>query len=188
MSAKLVPSEAAGDTPLLLALLILYLPVGYVLYRMRYPRGFIVDDGAEERERLLRTPASRSARRVPDQAQGGPRSGDRLMGAPGDDREDLIEAVAGAFRGRDPQGNVLAHQAFHDLDEGGRQEAFALAEEGVEQLLFEVTRPQTPGDQKTEIVGYAANEEATAFDVLSVEEAEALGTVLKSAATRPAKP
>ena len=49
------------------------------------------------------------------------------MGAPGEDREDLIEQAAGAFRGRDPHGNILAHPAFHDLDEAGREEAFALA-------------------------------------------------------------
>jgi len=49
------------------------------------------------------------------------------MGAPGEDREDLIEQAAGAFRGRDPHGNILAHPAFHDLDEAGRDEAFALA-------------------------------------------------------------
>jgi len=49
------------------------------------------------------------------------------MGDPGKDREDLIEQAAGAFRGRDPHGNILAHPAFHDLDEAGREEAFALA-------------------------------------------------------------
>lgn len=46
--------------PLLLAFFLLYLPAGYVLYRMRYPRGFIADEGDPERERLLRT----SRRRV----------------------------------------------------------------------------------------------------------------------------
>jgi hypothetical protein len=50
------------------------------------------------------------------------------MGEPGEDREDLVEAVAGAFRERDPHGNVLGHPAFHDLDESGREQAFALAE------------------------------------------------------------
>jgi hypothetical protein len=40
----------------------------------------------------------------------------------------LIEQAAGAFRGRDAHGNVLAHPAFHDLDAPGREEAFALAE------------------------------------------------------------
>ena len=49
------------------------------------------------------------------------------MGDPGKDREDLIEQAAGAFRGRDPHGNVLAHPAWHDLDVPGREEAFALA-------------------------------------------------------------
>lgn len=49
------------------------------------------------------------------------------MGAPGEDREDLIEQVAGAFRGRDPHGGVLAHPAFFDLDDAGREEAFDLA-------------------------------------------------------------
>jgi hypothetical protein len=46
--------------PLLLAFFFLYLPAGYVLYRMRYPRGFIANDPDPERERLLRT----SRRRV----------------------------------------------------------------------------------------------------------------------------
>lgn len=49
------------------------------------------------------------------------------MGAPGKDRETLVEAAAGAFRGRDPHGGVMAHPAWHDLDEAGRLEAFEVA-------------------------------------------------------------
>lgn len=40
----------------------------------------------------------------------------------GDD-ERLIEAVAGAYRTRDARG-VRFHPFWHDLDDGGRQEAF----------------------------------------------------------------
>lgn len=49
------------------------------------------------------------------------------MGDPGKDREILVEQAAGAFRARDPHGRVLAHPAWHDLDEAGRAEAFELA-------------------------------------------------------------
>ena len=49
------------------------------------------------------------------------------MAEPGADREVLVEQAAGAFRGRDPHGRVLAHPAWHDLDDAGRDEAFALA-------------------------------------------------------------
>lgn len=50
------------------------------------------------------------------------------MGAPGNDREALIEALAGAHRGRDPHGAVRSHPAFHDLDDAGRVEAFEAAQ------------------------------------------------------------
>jgi hypothetical protein len=50
-----------------------------------------------------------------------------MMGDPGKDREDLVEQAAGAFRARDPHGRILSHPAWHDLDEAGRDEAFALA-------------------------------------------------------------
>jgi hypothetical protein len=40
----------------------------------------------------------------------------------------LVEQAAGAYRGRDAQGRILAHPAWHDLDEAGRAEAFAVAE------------------------------------------------------------
>lgn len=43
------------------------------------------------------------------------------------ERERLIEAAAGAFRGRDPYGAIQAHPAWHDLDEAGRAEAFERA-------------------------------------------------------------
>lgn len=49
------------------------------------------------------------------------------MGDPGKDRETLVEQAASAFRGRDPHGRVLAHPAWHDLDEAGRVEAFEVA-------------------------------------------------------------
>jgi hypothetical protein len=49
------------------------------------------------------------------------------MGDPGQDRETLIEQAAAAFRGRDAHGRVLAHPAFHDLDDAGRVEAFEAA-------------------------------------------------------------
>lgn len=49
------------------------------------------------------------------------------MGHPGNDRETLVEEAAGAYRARDAQGNVLAHPAWHDLDDAGREEAFDLA-------------------------------------------------------------
>ncbi len=49
------------------------------------------------------------------------------MGDPGKDRENLVEQAAGAFRSRDPHGRILAHPAWHDLDEVGREEAFGVA-------------------------------------------------------------
>jgi hypothetical protein len=48
-------------------------------------------------------------------------------GHDGDDRDELIEALASAFRERDAFGAVRSHSAFHDLDEDGRREAFELA-------------------------------------------------------------
>lgn len=49
------------------------------------------------------------------------------MGNPGKDREALIEALAGAYRARDPHGVITSHPAFHDLDDAGRIEAFEAA-------------------------------------------------------------
>ena len=49
------------------------------------------------------------------------------MGTPGNDREALIEALAGAYRARDPHGAVTSHRAFYDLDDAGRLEAFDTA-------------------------------------------------------------
>jgi hypothetical protein len=43
------------------------------------------------------------------------------------EREALVEAVAGAWRPRDPTGEIRAHPAWHDLDAAGREEAFDLA-------------------------------------------------------------
>ncbi len=43
------------------------------------------------------------------------------------EREALVEAAATAFRGRDPDGNVKSHPAWHDLDAAGREEAFEAA-------------------------------------------------------------
>lgn len=48
---------------------------------------------------------------------------------PAEEREVLIEAVAGAFRARDPRGGLRAHPAWHDLDDAGREEAYATAVE-----------------------------------------------------------
>ncbi|EYF07813.1 hypothetical protein [Chondromyces apiculatus] len=69
---------------------------------------------------------------VPGGAEGAgaPPGGAGGGGAPpeGDgDRERLIEAAAGAFRGRDPDGNIQAHPAWYDLDEAGRAEAYERA-------------------------------------------------------------
>jgi hypothetical protein len=50
-----------------------------------------------------------------------------MMGDPGKDRDTLVEQCAGAFRARDAHGNVLAHPAWHDLDDAGRAGAFELA-------------------------------------------------------------
>jgi hypothetical protein len=49
------------------------------------------------------------------------------MGAPGQDRDTLVEACAGAFRERDPRGGIASHPAWHDLDDAGRAEAFDVA-------------------------------------------------------------
>ena len=51
------------------------------------------------------------------------------MGDPGKDREVLVEQAAGAFRERDAHGRILAHPAWYDLDDAGRAEAFAVAEQ-----------------------------------------------------------
>ena len=48
------------------------------------------------------------------------------MGDPGKDRQALVEQAAGAFRERDPHGRILAHAAWHDLDDAGRVEAFTV--------------------------------------------------------------
>jgi hypothetical protein len=42
-------------------------------------------------------------------------------------RDELIEAAAGAYRARRPTGEIGTHPAWHDLDEAGREEAFAVA-------------------------------------------------------------
>ncbi len=49
------------------------------------------------------------------------------MGDPGESRETLVEKTASAFRARDADGRVLAHPAWHDLDDAGRVEAFETA-------------------------------------------------------------
>ena len=43
------------------------------------------------------------------------------------DRDALIEAAATAFRSRTPDGAILPHPAWADLDAAGRREAFAAA-------------------------------------------------------------
>jgi len=50
------------------------------------------------------------------------------MADPGKDRQTLVEQTAGAFRPRDPHGRILAHPAWHDLDDAGRVEAFTVTE------------------------------------------------------------
>ena len=42
-------------------------------------------------------------------------------------REILIEAAAGAWRSRQPDGRIGAHPAWHDLDPAGRELAFEAA-------------------------------------------------------------
>lgn len=44
-----------------------------------------------------------------------------------EERERLLEEVAGAWRPTAPGGGVHAHPAWHDLDAAGRAEAFAIA-------------------------------------------------------------
>jgi hypothetical protein len=43
------------------------------------------------------------------------------------DREELVEQAASAWRPRGRDGEVRAHPAWHDLDPAGRAEAFELA-------------------------------------------------------------
>jgi len=58
------------------------------------------------------------------------------MSAP-EDRDDLVEAVASAWRPRDAAGRIHGHPAWHDLDEAGRIEAFhaAVLERAMESAL-----------------------------------------------------
>jgi hypothetical protein len=44
-----------------------------------------------------------------------------------EERDLLIERVAGAHRARDPFESLKSEPAFYDLDESGRREAYALA-------------------------------------------------------------
>jgi hypothetical protein len=50
------------------------------------------------------------------------------MSEPPDQDDPLIEAAASAWRPRDPHGQILPHPAWADLDEEGREAAFALAQ------------------------------------------------------------
>jgi len=43
------------------------------------------------------------------------------------DRDILIERVAGAWRGRNADGELQAHAAWHDLDDSGRLAAYSAA-------------------------------------------------------------
>jgi hypothetical protein len=43
------------------------------------------------------------------------------------EREILLEKVVSAWRPRRPGGGIGSHPAWHDLDEGGRREAFEAA-------------------------------------------------------------
>lgn len=49
------------------------------------------------------------------------------MSATREERDALIEALSGAHRARTPLGEIRPHPAFFDLDEAGREEAFAVA-------------------------------------------------------------
>jgi hypothetical protein len=42
------------------------------------------------------------------------------------DVELLVEAAAGAWRPRSAEGGVRSHPAWHDLDESGRREVYAV--------------------------------------------------------------
>jgi hypothetical protein len=44
-----------------------------------------------------------------------------------EERDALIEAVAGAWRPRDPRGRIESHPAWADLDDAGRREAYEVA-------------------------------------------------------------
>ena len=44
-----------------------------------------------------------------------------------DDRERLVEQLAGAWRPRDADGQLQSHPAWHDLDATGRADAFEVA-------------------------------------------------------------
>jgi hypothetical protein len=45
------------------------------------------------------------------------------------EREALIEQAAAAWRPRNLDGDIVAHPSWHDLDEAGRLDAFAVATE-----------------------------------------------------------
>ena len=45
------------------------------------------------------------------------------------ERERLVAEAAGAYRARDAFGAVRSHPAWHDLDDEGRRESFALGRE-----------------------------------------------------------
>jgi len=53
------------------------------------------------------------------------------------ERDELVEAVASVWRARDPHGRIESHPAWHDLDEGGRREAYdaAIIERALEAVL-----------------------------------------------------
>ena len=56
---------------------------------------------------------------------------------PDDDRDALVEAVAGAWRPRDAHGRIQAHPAWHDLDDTGCVDAYeaALVERAMDAAL-----------------------------------------------------
>ena len=54
-----------------------------------------------------------------------------------DEREELVEAVAAAWRPLDPTGRIESHPAWNDLDDAGRLQAYetAIFERALERAL-----------------------------------------------------
>lgn len=63
----------------------------------------------------------------------------------------LIEQVTSAHRARDLEGRVKSHPAWHDLDAGGRREAFEATE-----LSRTLESALDPGGQSTTVKAVVA--------------------------------